>query len=238
MIAVCTGRVQMKKNKQTSWIQLDFPCKLKDPLLPCLMKLFSTSLRILWQPGRRKQLCKKKQFLLMCYTTTLHCFQILACPEESITESGKWLIRQQKDKILQRFFKTSLYYQKSWKHIERFLKVVPPFLDQGKRSIIFSWAELIRPSAITRDSILTLLSCSESWECLCLLSLWLPPRPNGGLYQMMLRCCLFLYLLQGRNLCRNTKRCRQLMKNDPLTRVFLCSLFPSSSQVVNFCRHS
>lgn len=137
MIIVCTGRIQMKKNKQKSWAQLDFICKLKNPLFPCLMKLFSTSLRILWQPGRRKQLCKKKQFLLMCYTTTLHCFQILACPKESITESGKWLIRQQRDKILQRIFFTSLYYQKSGKkYREIFLKDILPSLDQGKWNIV------------------------------------------------------------------------------------------------------
>lgn len=114
----------MKKNNLKSWAQLDFPCKLKEPLLPCLMKLFSTSLKILWQLGRRKQLCKK-QFLLICYTTTLHCFQILGCPKESITDYGKWLVRQQKGMVLQRFL--TIFTIKNLESVRGFLgySVIP-----------------------------------------------------------------------------------------------------------------
>lgn len=142
------------------------------------MKLFSTSLRILWQPGRRKQLCKKKQFLLMCYTTTLHCFQILTCPKESITESGKWLIRQQKDKILQRFFKASLYYQKSGKHIE----------------ILKTCSSLPRPRKEKHRFQSGWVYQSKCHHCqgFGTHSTYL----FRGLQQKMLGCHLFLYLLQ------------------------------------------
>lgn len=52
------------------------------------MRLFLTWLQILWQPGGRKQLYWKKQFLLRCRPTTPHCLQSPACPKEQISDSN------------------------------------------------------------------------------------------------------------------------------------------------------
>lgn len=123
-----------------------------------------TCLKILWQPGRKKQL-GKKLFLLMCYPTTPHCFQILACPKEPITESdlGNEWCNSGKAKIV------LIFTIKIWEiHVELFLLMLIHILSgKEKPSFLSRWTYQHEHSHQQSSSP---FGSSDSWEHLCWLT--------------------------------------------------------------------